>query len=472
MSTSPAVRGQAIEEPPPLPLENRSFLSYLATQALGAFNDNVFKQMVLLLSVGYVALADFQAVVQLLFALPFLLFSGFAGDIADRYSKGRIMVLCKVAEIAVMLAGVLAFAWFAGEAGEGTRPPFGLWCLAAVTFLMGTQSSFFGPPKYGGLPELVRRDDLGQAAGLTQMTTFLAIILGVAFAGQLLEWFRGSLWIAGGVAVAIAVLGTLTSLGIARLPAMDPARRLGKRSFLSVFPTLSGIIRNDRLILDVMLVYSFFWLVGGVSLVAINAYGRLQLGLDYAQTSLMVSILSLGIALGSALVARLSRRKVRIGLVVPGMTGMVVCLLALLLVPAHAPTREDIESFVRLGNVAERVLRIIPEAALSIRLAVAAVLLLLGFSAGLMSVPLLAFVQARPARGEKGQVFALANWLNWVFIVGSAGVYAAGSVLCGHRADLVMAGMGLLTLLVGIAFVPRILRRVREERPDFVWMRG
>ena len=102
MSTASAVTDD--QELPPLPFANRSFLSFLGTQALGAFNDNVFKQIVLLLSVGYVAVADFQSVVQLLFALPFLLFSGLAGDIADRFSKGGIMVRCKLAEIAVTSA--------------------------------------------------------------------------------------------------------------------------------------------------------------------------------------------------------------------------------------------------------------------------------------------------------------------------------------------------------------------------------
>jgi len=148
------------EEPPPLPVQNRSFLAYLATQALGAFNDNVFKQMVLLLAVGYVAVADFQSVVQLLFALPFLLFSGFAGDVSDRFSKSQLMVRCKLAEIGVMGFGFLAFLWFTRDS-TGTAPPTGLWLLAGVTFFMGSQSAFFGPPKYGGLPELVRKDDLG-----------------------------------------------------------------------------------------------------------------------------------------------------------------------------------------------------------------------------------------------------------------------------------------------------------------------
>ena len=175
-------------ELPPLPVKNLSFLCFLGTQALGAFNDNVFKQLVLLLGVGYMmAGVEYQAVVQFLFALPFLLFSGLAGDIADRISKGRMMVLCKIAEIIIALLGVGAFLTISTAHSDSGSASLSLWLLAAVTFLLGTQSAFFGPPKYGGLPELVRPADLTSATGLTQMTTFLAIIFGVALAGLLAD---------------------------------------------------------------------------------------------------------------------------------------------------------------------------------------------------------------------------------------------------------------------------------------------
>ena len=457
-------------EPPPLPVQNRSFLSFLTTQAFGAFNDNVFKQMVLLLSVGYVAVADFQSVVQLLFALPFLLFSGFAGDVADRVSKGHLMVRCKIAEIGVMSFGFLAFLWYTQD-GTSTEPPVGLWLLAGVTFLMGTQSAFFGPPKYGGLPALVRKSDLGQATGLTQMTTFLAIIFGVTFAGYLLEWFGDRLWIPGLITIVIACIGTFASLGIERLPPTAPEREIGGKSFFSVFPTLGRVFKTDALMVDVMLTYAFFWLVGGVCLVAINSYGRLQLGLDYAETSLLVSTLSMGIALGSVAAARLSRKSVRIGLIVPGMIGMIVCLLALLLIDAPAPTAEQIELYIasKQSTDAASAVSIVPRATAMTIWTVAAILTVLGASAGLMSVPLLAFIQARPPDEEKGTTIAMVNWVNWVFILGSAAVYGVGMSITSQRAEIVMASMGVLTAVVMAWFVPRILRCVKRERPEFVW---
>ena len=126
-----------INELPPLPFKNRSFLSFLGTQALGAFNDNVFKQLVLLLGVGYLmADIEYQAVVQFLFALPFLLFSGLAGDLSDRFSKGRLMVLCKVAEIIIALLGVGAFLMITIGSSETRDAPLYLWLLAGVAFLL------------------------------------------------------------------------------------------------------------------------------------------------------------------------------------------------------------------------------------------------------------------------------------------------------------------------------------------------
>ena len=459
---------------PPLPVKNRSFLCFLGTQALGAFNDNVFKQLVLLLGVGYLmAGVEYQAVVQFLFALPFLLFSGLAGDIADRISKGRLMVFCKVAEIIIALLGVGAFLTITTANSHSGSAPLSLWLLAAVTFLLGTQSAFFGPPKYGGLPELVRPADLTTATGLTQMTTFLAIIIGVALAGLLADQLIGRYYLAGLVTVSIAVLGTLTSLGIARNPPADPQRQIAARSFTSILRTLTDIFRHDGLMLRVMLIYSWFWFVGGVALTAINAFGRFQLGMTNFETSLMVSTTSLGIAIGSVLVSRLSHGKVRLGLVVPALLLLVVCLLAFIFLPVHNPTPDDILRFNEIKDSPEllETTRIMPPAPFAIQTTAFSLLFLLGIASGFYSVPLLTFIQSRPQSSEKGKVFAAVNWFNWIFILAAALVYGAGMAALSNRANLLLAIVGGLTLLMGIALLPGIFRRIRQERPEFVYFR-
>ena len=469
-TTGPA----AADKLPPLPVKNRSFLCFLGTQGLGAFNDNVFKQLVLLLGIGYLmAGVEYQAVVQFLFALPFLLFSGLAGDISDRLSKGRLMVMCKLAEIIIALLGVSVFLLMSTAPADSGDTQVYLWLLAAVVFLLGTQSAFFGPPKYGGIPELVRPGDLTAATGMTQMTTFLAIIFGVALAGLLADLFADRLYLAGLVTVSIAVLGTLASLGIARNPPSDPQRRITARSFTSNLRTLAGIWRSDGLMMRIMVIYSWFWFLGGVTLTAVNAYGRLQLGLSNFATSLLVATTSLGIACGSMLVARLSHGKVRVQLVVPALVVLTVCLCVFALLPVYHPTAEDIERFNQLKQSPELLesAHIIPLAAHATRASAYMLCFLLGIASGFYSIPLLTFIQARPAASEKGRVFAAVNWLNWVFILTAALTYGAGMSLLANRANLLLAALGVLTLFMGSVLLPGIFRRLRQQRPTFVYFR-
>jgi MFS family permease len=154
-----------------------AFYGMTSTQFLGAFNDNLFKQIMLLLALkagGF----DLQGPAMIVFALPFILFSGYAGYLSDRYSKRPIIILSKVAEIAVMALGLVGFFYF---------NTFGLTGLMSVLFLMALQSTFFGPGKYGILPEMLRERDLPRANGWIVMTTFLAIIFGTACAGLLTD---------------------------------------------------------------------------------------------------------------------------------------------------------------------------------------------------------------------------------------------------------------------------------------------
>ncbi|MGH8548666.1 MAG: MFS transporter [Methylococcales bacterium] len=460
------------QDPGDLPFQNRSFLFFLATQALGAFNDNVFKQLVLLLGVGYLMLGiEYQALVQFLFAVPFLLFSGIAGDLSDRFSKGRLMTVFKIAEIVIALAGVGAFLFTAPGSPDSVEAPFYLWLLALVCFALGTHSAFFGPPKYGGIPELVNDGDLAPATGLTQMTTFLAIIFGVALAGLLADLFADRIYVVGLVTVSIAVMGTLTSYGITRHPAAAPARRITFASLTSVIPTIMDIIRRDALMLRIMIAYSWFWFVGGITLTAINAFGRLQLGLNNFETSLMVAMTSIGIAAGSVVVGRLSRGRIRLGFIVPGLVLLVLCLTFLYFLPVHHPSSGEIEVLNELKNAPatlQNAIQIIPKADTGVRCISFLILFLLGTASGFFSVPLLAFIQARPPASDKGKVFAAVNWLNWIFIVGSAIVYGIGISLIDYRANVLLALLGVITGLIGLVLLPGIFLRVRNETSGFV----
>lgn len=170
--------GERFDALPPL-YHDRAFWGMTTTQFLGAFNDNLFKQLMLLLSLK-VGGWDLQGVAMIVFSIPFIALSGFAGYLSDRNSKRPIIIASKVAEIAVMLLGLIGFLLYGW---------FGLPGLMVVLFLMGTQSTFFGPGKYGILPEMLRASDLPRANGAIVMTTFLAIIFGTACAGLLTDPF-------------------------------------------------------------------------------------------------------------------------------------------------------------------------------------------------------------------------------------------------------------------------------------------
>ncbi len=178
---------------------DRAFSGVIATQFLGAFNDNLFKMLLMLICADYVLkqaaptnknpyFDPYQTWASLLFAIAFLLFSGVAGHLADRFRKRWIIVTSKVAEIVVMGLGLVVFL-------VGTPGSWGfILTLFFVLFLMGTQSAYFGPAKYGIFPELFRTSDLPAANGVAQATTFLAVIFGAALAGPLKEWLQPDLW--------------------------------------------------------------------------------------------------------------------------------------------------------------------------------------------------------------------------------------------------------------------------------------
>jgi MFS family permease len=403
-----AKTGAEHESLPPL-MRDRSFWGMTATQFLGAFNDNLFKQLLLLLSVPAAAAAnsagassatggeDLQWVAMFVFALPFVMFSGFAGFLSDRHSKRTVIVLSKVAEIVVMLLGMAAFAAYATS---------GLTGALVVLFLMGAQSAFFGPGKYGILPEMLRERDLPRANGFFLMTTFLAIIIGTALAGPMKFWFGDRLWMASLACVAIAVFGTLTTLPVRRVPAALPGLRF-QRSALAVPSDMLRLLVTDRPLLAALMASCMFWMIGGVVQPAVNALAKIQFRQDQLlpgqmnadiAASLMNAGIAVGIATGCMTAGMISRGRVDTRFVRVAAWGMFACLL-LLAVPGAG--RSQLLGFG--GSVL--------------------VLVLLGLFAGMFAVPIQVFLQSRPPDDKKGRMIATMNLANWIAILMSAGLY-------------------------------------------------
>ncbi|MFN0051609.1 MAG: MFS transporter [Planctomycetales bacterium] len=405
---------------------NLSFWGMTATQFLGAFNDNLFKQVALLMCIDYERLhqtESYQPYAQALFALPFVLFSGLAGYLADRFSKRRIVVMCKVAEVGIMMLGVAAVA-----SGH-------LWMVLLVLSLMGTHSAYFGPSKYGILPELVPSRELSQANSLFLMTSFLAIILGTAAAGFLKGFLEEGQGLARWAFPAVALLGTGTSLFVRHTAAARPGLPFHLSEMLVDRPT-ARMFLSDRPLLFALAAYSLFWLVGGVVLPNVNDVGKKQLGIDDATTSATTACLALGIAAGCGMAGVISGKRIDFRLVRIGSWGMIGSLVLL-----------SVTGVLNVG-------------AESKLWCLRALLVAAGACAGLFTVPLQAFLQSRPAADQKGRVMGAMNLATWIAILLSAVVYAAIDRVCatlGVSISWGFAATGCLMLPIALFYRPKSL---------------
>lgn len=423
---------------PPL-MRDSSFWGLTLTQFLGAFNDNLFKQLVLLLAVASVSSAkssDNQDVAAIIFALPFVLFSGFAGYLSDRYSKRNITVWAKVAEIVIMLMGMVGFLMYASTGYAG---------LLIVLFLMGAQSAFFGPSKYGILPELFRGTDLPRANGIIIMTTFLAIIFGTVTAGVLRDLLveRASeaaidatrLWIGSLVCVGIAVVGTVTAALIRPTPRAVPDLEF-RLSSLAIPPETRAVLWRDPPLVQAIFASSMFWLVSGITVLVVNFVGTHEMGFAKEQsgtpTSALSACLAIGIMLGAVLAGKLSRGKVDFRLTRFGALGIVASLTVLGL---YSGDRQ----LLGFG--------------LSVPLMV-----LLGMFAAFFAIPVQVFIQARPQEDQKGRVIAVMNLANFTAILLSGVIYGLFDRLVGalglpHAPIFILTG--LIILPVAIFYRPK-----------------
>jgi MFS family permease len=393
-------------------LRDRSFWGLTISQLLGAFNDNMFKQLVLLLclekahdiaqATGGPISDHYQPIAMAVFAIPWILFSGVSGFLADRLSKRRIVVLCKSMEIVVMGCGLLAF--LSGH----------LWALFVVLFVMSAQSTVFGPAKYGMLPEQFRSEDLPQINGIFQMTTFLAIILGFASAGILKEALPGQegLALVSVVSIAIAVLGTGAACLVRPTPVAQPELKLTWKA-AGIDGENWKLIQDNRFLLGVLLMSCLFWFVGGVVQPSVNSFGEYDLKLRSDRIGILQACMGVGIAFGCVMSGRLSKSRIRFGLVRAGMLGMAVGFPALTAIsyfyPGVAAEDADSGNLILDASSAEWLARVC--------------LIWIGGCAGIFAVPLQVALQSVPPESQKGRMIGTMNLVNWFGILLSAVFY-------------------------------------------------
>src|SRR5215467_17397 len=284
---------QSPETPPPNGLEKKwrlGFWSLIVTQFQGAFNENGLKSLVFFLILAMHLKPEEENgkvfVLNLLFSVPFILFSMTGGYFADRFSKRTVTIGTKLFEMAVMVLAVVAFA----------REDLTL-ALAAV-FLASTQAALFGPSKYGLLPELLPQKLLSWGNGVIELGTFLAIISAVVVAGIMSDAFRGHQAISGFIFLGCSVVGLVWALAITRVPAADPMKRFRANTLADVW--MHGrLIRADRVLWLAVMGNTYFWFFG--ALLQNNAifYGERVLHLDSSHTGPLLAAVAIGIGWGA-----------------------------------------------------------------------------------------------------------------------------------------------------------------------------
>ena len=437
-------------------LQDRSFWGLNLTQFFGAFNDNLFKQLVMLDCLDQASQGgrDLQGLGLVLFSIPFIAISGYAGFLSDRFSKRTIIVLCKLAEVVIVLLGMIGFLVHS--------LPF----LLAVLCLMGAHSAFFGPSKYGILPEMLRAEDLPRANGMMLMATFLAIIFGLTAAGTAKHFFPDTLWLASLPCLIISITGLLTSLAVRSTSVAQPSLKFDATSLL-IAPETRRLLRDQPKLFGVLLMSSVFWFVGGtIYPPAINALGKEQFHLNDLITGVLAATTGVGIAVGCVVAGILSKDRVRGWIVRTGAWGITLSLLLLALPgPGWNAVREEIRELKlrvaskadanvaadrtvgataeisdggqanparmsdieprQFSNSADRFYR----GTLLGPYGSALALISVGLFAGFYSVPLQVYLQSTAPVEQKGRIIGANNLINWIGIASAGGVCFLGRIV-------------------------------------------
>jgi len=426
-------------------LAERRFAPFFWVQFLGATNDNVFKQALVILlayqTASFTTMSSdtLQNVAQALFVLPFFLFSATAGQIADKFEKSTLITVTVAIELACMGLGAAGFLLQS------------LPLLLAALFLGGVQSTLFGPVKYSILPQHLKDTEIVGGNGLVEMGTSIAILVGMMLGGWMVTQPG---WGIAGVCVltmALSAAGIALSRLIPPSPAADPALKINWNPFTETWRNLDFARGNRTVFLSVMGI-SWFWFYGSILITQFPNLSKNVLGGSEAVVTLLLVVLSIGIGVGSLLCERLSGHKVEVGLVPFGSIGLTLFGIDLwLATAAFAPLQQaGIGEFVRHAGS----LRVLGD------------LFLIGMFAGFYIVPLYALIQTRSEPSHRSRIIATNNILNAVFMVAAAGtaigLFAAGLTI--PQLILVAALMNAVVALFIYTLVPEFLMRF------IVWM--
>ena len=421
-------------------LTQRRFAPFFGTQFLGALNDNIFRNgLVILITFQGVRIAGLDAgqlanVAGALFILPFFLFSATAGQFADKYEKSRLMRGIKLLEIALMVLAAIAF----------VTQSYTL--LLAVLFLMGCQSTLFGPVKYAYLPQQLASEELVGGNALVESGTYMAIIFGLIIGGISVAADYESQIVIASCLVGVAIVGYLASRQVPATKAVDPELVINWNAWTETLRII-GFAREKRSVFLSILGISWFWFFGSAMTLQLPAYTLGILNGNEAVTTALLVAFALGVGIGSLLCERMSGHRIELGLVPFGSIGLSVFAVDLYFAQPtmHAVAVHSVGEFlVRPGSW-----RILID------------LSLLGAFGGFYSVPLYALIQHRTKKQQLSRVIAANNIINALFMVAAA--ILAFSLLASDLSIpqfyLILALLNVLVAIYIFTLLPEFLMR-------------
>jgi 1-acyl-sn-glycerol-3-phosphate acyltransferase len=419
-------------------LTQKRFLPFFVTQFFGAFNDNIFKNaLIILLAFQGSSFVKTDAdllinIAAAVFILPFFLFSATAGQWIDKYEKSKSIRIIKLLEVFIM--SIAAFAFVQGY----------IVLLIALLFLMGTQSTFFGPAKYSYIPQHLKVTELIEGNALVQMGTFVAILSGTILGGVMIGEEQGRLYVACAI-VFFAMAGYLSSRYIPLTPSLNQGLKINWNFFDETCRNIKFIKSNRTVFLSILGV-SWFWFLGATYLVQLPNYTKTTLGGNEQVVTLLLALFTLGIGTGSLLCNWLSGKKIEIGLVPFGSIGLTLFGVDMYFsqpdsLPAITIGLKEFLSFEYLRLTMDVVL--------------------VGFFGGLYIVPLMALVQQRSEPEHLSRVIAGNNIINALLMVLSAvvAIVVLSSGFSIAQLFLLVAIFNALVALYIYSLVPEFLMR-------------
>lgn len=392
------------------------------TQFLGALNDNIFKFLIILFLIGHLGEENAKQIAGksgIFFVLPFLLFSHAGGVLADKFSKRKIIICTKIAEILIMLIGIFVF-FLQSEYG-----------LYFVLFLMASQSAFFGPSKLGIIPELVATEKISKVNSYLVMFTFLAIIIGTGIS-PFISLHAGKNYVnAGLVCVLIAILGTVTSFKIKKTPSQKSMAGFTPFFLAEIYRTLKYVSKDKNLFLAVMGA-AYFLLIGAYVQLNIIAYGMEALKLTKEMSTYLFLITAFGIGLGSFIAGRLSGRNIEFGIVPIGSFLITATTIFLY--------------FIKADNV----------------ILGAFVIFFMGLGAGIFIVPLESFIQWKSPSNRRGEILATSNFLSFIgVLIASSLILIFSEIFKFSAAEgfLIIGILNIFLMVLSFIYLPDFLLR-------------